>query len=346
MTINCKQNINFYDNLPYFLANTYNHWYNKQMNSRGKDVLNLHKDNILKELEAIVPKDIIKIDEPLKRYTYTETGGKADYYLSPTTNEQVQAIVHFAYSNDIPVTYLGNGSNIIIREGGIRGIVLSLLSLNYIEVSDDAIISGSGAAIIDVSRAARDHSLTGLEFACGIPGSIGGAVFMNAGAYGGEVKDCIDYALCVNNKGELQTFTNKDLELDYRNSIVQKEHLVVLEAAFTLEPGDKQDIQEKMDDLTERRASKQPLEYPSCGSVFQRPPGHFAGKLIQDSDLQGHRIGGVEVSLKHAGFMVNVDKGTATDYENLIHYVQKVVKEKFDVELHPEVRIIGEYPQD
>lgn len=346
MTINCKQNINFYDNLPYFLANTYNHWYNKQMNSRGKDVLNLHKDNILKELEVIVPKDIIKIDEPLKRYTYTETGGKADYYLSPTTNEQVQAIVHFAYSNDIPVTYLGNGSNIIIREGGIRGIVLSLLSLNYIEVSDDAIISGSGAAIIDVSCAARDHSLTGLEFACGIPGSIGGAVFMNAGAYGGEVKDCIDYALCVNNKGELQTFTNKDLELDYRNSIVQKKHLVVLEAAFTLEPGDKQDIQEKMDDLTERRTSKQPLEYPSCGSVFQRPPGHFAGKLIQDSDLQGHRIGGVEVSLKHAGFMVNVDKGTATDYENLIHYVQKVVKEKFDVELHPEVRIIGEYPQD
>ncbi|PTK90046.1 UDP-N-acetylmuramate dehydrogenase [Staphylococcus gallinarum] len=306
----------------------------------------MHKDDILKELEAIVPKDIIKIDEPLKRYTYTETGGQADYYLSPTTHQQVQTIVHFAYSNDIPVTYLGNGSNIIIREGGIRGIVISLLSLDYIEVSDDAIISGSGAAIIDVSRTARDYSLTGLEFACGIPGSIGGAVFMNAGAYGGEVKDCIDYALCVNEKGELITLTKHELELDYRNSIVQKQHLVVLEAAFTLEPGHKEDIQSKMDDLTERRETKQPLEYPSCGSVFQRPPGHFAGKLIQDSDLQGHRIGGVEVSTKHAGFMVNVDKGTATDYEDLIHYVQKVVKEKFDVELHPEVRIIGEHPQD
>lgn len=160
----------------------------------------MHKDDILKELEAIVPKDIIKVDEPLKRYTYTETGGQADYYLSPTQNEHVQAIVHFAYTNDIPVTYLGNGSNIIIREGGIRGIVISLLQLDYIDVSDDAIISGSGAAIIDVSRTARDNALTGLEFACGIPGSIGGAVFMNAGAYGGEVKDCIDYALCVNEK--------------------------------------------------------------------------------------------------------------------------------------------------
>ena len=141
---------------------------------------------------------------------------------------------------------------------------------------------------------ARDHVLTGLEFACGIPGSVGGAA-MN-GAYGGEIKDCIDYALCVNEEGDLIQFTNKELELDYRNSIVQKQHLVVLEGAFTLEPGKLDEIQAKMDDLTERRESKQPLEYPSCGSVFQRPPGHFAGKLIQDSDLQGYRVGGVEVS--------------------------------------------------
>ncbi|KAB2203665.1 UDP-N-acetylmuramate dehydrogenase, partial [Staphylococcus epidermidis] len=244
---------------------------------------------------------------------------------------------------EIPVTYLGNGSNIIIREGGIRGIVISLLSLDHIEVSDDAIIAGSGAAIIDVSRVARDYALTGLAFACGIPGSIGGAGYMNAGAYGGEVKDCIDYALCVNEQGSLIKLTTKELELDYRNSIIQKEHLVVLEAAFTLAPGKMTEIQAKMDDLTERRESKQPLEYPSCGSVFQRPPGHFAGKLIQDSNVQGHRIGGVEVSTKPAGFMVNVDNGTATDYENLIHYVQKTVKEKFGIELNREVRIIGEH---
>lgn len=304
----------------------------------------MHKDTILKELEAIVPDSIIKVDEPLKRYTYTETGGKADYYLSPTSNEHVQAILRYAYKNDIPVTYLGNGSNIIIREGGIRGIVISLLSLDHIEVSDNVIITGSGAAIIDVSRKARDNALTGLEFACGIPGSIGGAVFMNAGAYGGEVKDCIDYALCVNEQGDLITLTTNELELDYRNSIVQKQNLVVLEASFSLTPGNKNEIQSKMDDLTERRESKQPLEYPSCGSVFQRPPGHFAGKLIQDSNLQGHRIGGVEISTKHAGFMVNVDNGTATDYEDLIHYVQKIVKANFDIELNPEVKFIGEHP--
>ena len=287
----------------------------------------MSQEDILTDLQKLVPRDIIKINEPLKHYTYTKTGGNADFYLSPTKNEEVQAIVRYARQHDIPVTYLGNGSNIIIREGGIRGIVISLLSLNHIAVSDDAIIAGSGAAIIDVSKAARDHALTGLEFACGIPGSIGGAVYMNAGAYGGEVKDCIDYALCVNEQGDLLKFTNQELELDYRNSIVQQQHLVVLEAAFTLAPGQLDDIQAKMDDLTERRESKQPLEYPSCGSVFQRPPGHFAGKLIQDSNLQGHRIGGVEVSKKHAGFMVNVDNGTATDYENLIHHVQQVVKE-------------------
>lgn len=306
----------------------------------------LKQEDILQDLKSLIPEDIIKVNEPLKRYTYTETGGNADFYLSPTKNEDVQAIVRYAKEKDIPVTYLGNGSNIIIREGGIRGIVISLLSLNHINVSDDAIIAGSGAAIIDVSRSARDHVLTGLEFACGIPGSVGGAVYMNAGAYGGEIKDCIDYALCVNEEGDLIQFTNKELELDYRNSIVQKQHLVVLEAAFTLEPGKLDEIQAKMDDLTERRESKQPLEYPSCGSVFQRPPGHFAGKLIQDSDLQGYRVGGVEVSKKHAGFMVNVDNGTATDYEDLIHHVQKVVKEKFDVELHREVRIIGEHPEE
>lgn len=306
----------------------------------------LKQEDILQDLKSLIPEDIIKVNEPLKRYTYTETGGNADFYLSPTKNEDVQAIVRYAKEKDIPVTYLGNGSNIIIREGGIRGIVISLLSLKHINVSDDAIIAGSGSAIIDVSRAARDHVLTGLEFACGIPGSVGGAVYMNAGAYGGEIKDCIDYALCVNEEGDLIQFTNKELELDYRNSIVQKQHLVVLEAAFTLEPGKLDEIQAKMDDLTERRESKQPLEYPSCGSVFQRPPGHFAGKLIQDSDLQGYRVGGVEVSKKHAGFMVNVDNGTATDYEDLIHHVQKVVKEKFDVELHREVRIIGEHPKE
>nr|WP_169710830.1 UDP-N-acetylmuramate dehydrogenase [Staphylococcus lutrae] len=302
----------------------------------------VNQSRILRELESLVPVNTIKVDEPLKRYTYTETGGNADFYISPEHFEDVQKIVKYAYEQQIPVTYLGNGSNIIIRDGGIRGIVISLLSLNHIEASDATIIAGSGAAIIDVSRKARDYALTGLEFACGIPGSIGGAVYMNAGAYGGEVKDVIDYALVINERGDLLQLTHNELELDYRNSIIQQQHYVVLEAAFTLTPGKQVEIQEKMDDLTARRESKQPLEYPSCGSVFRRPPGHFAGQLIQNANLQGHRIGGVEVSLKHAGFMVNVDHGTATDYEALIHHVQKVVKEKFDISLEREVRIIGE----
>lgn len=305
-------------------------------------MLFVNHSSILQDLEKLIPASIIKVDEPLKRYTYTETGGNADFYISPERYEDVQKVVKYAYEHDISVTYLGNGSNIIIRDGGIRGIVLSLLSLNHIVTSDATIIAGSGAAIIDVSRKARDVSLTGLEFACGIPGSIGGAVYMNAGAYGGEVKDVIDYALVIDERGELLKLTHNELELDYRNSIIQQQHYVVLEAAFTLTPGKQEDIQEKMDDLTERRESKQPLEYPSCGSVFRRPPGHFAGQLIQNADLQGHRIGGVEVSRKHAGFMVNVDHGTATDYENLIHHVQNVVKEKFGIELEREVRIIGE----
>ncbi|ARJ51266.1 UDP-N-acetylmuramate dehydrogenase [Staphylococcus lutrae] len=305
-------------------------------------MLIVNQSRILRELESLVPVNTIKVDEPLKRYTYTETGGNADFYISPEHFEDVQKIVKYAYEQQIPVTYLGNGSNIIIRDGGIRGIVISLLSLNHIEASDATIIAGSGAAIIDVSRKARDYALTGLEFACGIPGSIGGAVYMNAGAYGGEVKDVIDYALVINERGDLLQLTHNELELDYRNSIIQQQHYVVLEAAFTLTPGKQVEIQEKMDDLTARRESKQPLEYPSCGSVFRRPPGHFAGQLIQNANLQGHRIGGVEVSLKHAGFMVNVDHGTATDYEALIHHVQKVVKEKFDISLEREVRIIGE----
>lgn len=315
-------------------------------NTDKERMLILNHSSILQELKALVPERIIEVDEPLKRYTYTKTGGNADFYISPDSYEDVQKVVKYAYDNQIPVTYLGNGSNIIIRDGGIRGIVLSLLDLNHIEASDATIIAGSGAAIIDVSRKARDLSLTGLEFACGIPGSVGGAVYMNAGAYGGEIKDVIDYARVINERGELLQLTHNGLELDYRNSIIQQQHYVVLEAAFTLTPGQLESIQEKMDDLTERRESKQPLEYPSCGSVFRRPPGYFAGKLIQDSNLQGHRIGGVEVSKKHAGFMVNVDNGTATDYESLIHHVQSVVKEKFDVALEREVRIIGEKLED
>ena len=297
---------------------------------------------IYKQLSTIIDPTLIKMNEPLKNYTYTKTGGNADIYITPIKYSEIQKTIQYANENNITVTFLGNGSNIIIRDGGIRGIVISLLGLTDVQVEYDTIIASSGAAIIDVSRIARDHHLTGLEFACGIPGSVGGAVYMNAGAYGGEVKDVIESATVVDHHGEILTLTNEALALDYRTSIIQSEHYVVLEATFKLQRGDINLIQSQMDLLTERREDKQPLEYPSCGSVFRRPPGHFAGQLIQEAGLQGYRMGGVEVSKKHAGFIVNVDNGTATDYEEMIAHVQKVVLENSGIELQPEVRVIGE----
>ncbi|MFC6292089.1 UDP-N-acetylmuramate dehydrogenase [Macrococcus epidermidis] len=297
---------------------------------------------IYNQLTTIIDPIHIKMNEPLKNYTYTKTGGNADIYITPIKYSEIQKTIQYANENNITVTFLGNGSNIIIRDGGIRGIVISLLGLTDVQVEYDTIIASSGAAIIDVSRIARDHHLTGLEFACGIPGSVGGAVYMNAGAYGGEVKDVIESATVVDQHGEILTLTNEALALDYRTSIIQSEHYVVLEATFKLQRGDINLIQSQMDILTERREDKQPLEYPSCGSVFRRPPGHFAGQLIQEAGLQGYRIGGVEVSKKHAGFIVNVDNGTATDYEEMIAHVQKVVLENSGIELQPEVRVIGD----
>lgn len=303
----------------------------------------MNKEQLVETLNNIVTSSMVKIDEPLNKYTYTKTGGPADIYISVGNIEDTAKVIKYAQENNVPVTYLGNGSNIIIRDGGIRGIVVNLLKLNDITVTDDRLVAQSGAAIIDASEMALQHQLSGLEFACGIPGSVGGAVYMNAGAYGGEVKDCLSHVTAINEYGDIITLSLEELQLGYRTSRVQTEHLVVISAEFSLKkdkPYD--DIKAIMDDLTERRESKQPLEYPSCGSVFQRPPGNFAGKLIQDSGLQGHRIGGVEVSKKHAGFMVNVDNGSASDYEALIDFVQAKVKELHGVTLHREVRIIGE----
>lgn len=294
-------------------------------------------------LKEILTSSIIKINEPLYKYTYTETGGPADVYVTVGSIKDTANVIRFAKMHHIPVTYLGNGSNIIIRDGGIRGIVVNLLKLNNISVTGNTLIAGSGAAIIEASEMALQHELSGLEFACGIPGSVGGAVYMNAGAYGGEVKDCLTHVTAINEDGDIITLSLDELALGYRTSRVQTEHLVVVTAEFKLSDDKNHDaIKMIMDDLTDKRETKQPLEYPSCGSVFQRPPGNFAGKLIQDAGLQGYRIGGVEVSKKHAGFMVNVENGTASDYEALIEHVQQTIQDEFGVVLHREVRIIGE----
>jgi UDP-N-acetylmuramate dehydrogenase len=294
------------------------------------------------KLLSYVHKDNIKLDEVLRNHTYTRLGGKADLLVTPTTYLEVQNVVKFAKEEKIPLTLLGNGSNLIVKDGGIRGIVLLLKHFNSITTEGDVLVAQSGAAIIDASRKALQEHLSGLEFACGIPGTVGGALYMNAGAYGGEIKDCLDHALVVDIDGNLVKRTATDLDLDYRTSNIAEKEDIVLEATFQLKAGNYDEIKAIMDDLTFKRESKQPLEYPSCGSVFKRPPGLFAGKLIQDSELQGTRIGGAEVSTKHAGFIVNKNNATATEYIALIRHVQKTVKEKFDVQLEREVRIIGE----
>lgn len=296
----------------------------------------------MNDIQAKFPHISIKLNEPLSNYTYTKTGGNADIFVMPKTIEETQAIVSYCHQNNIPLTILGNGSNLIIKDGGIRGVIVHLDLLQSIKRNNTQVIAMSGAKLIDTAKFALDESLSGLEFACGIPGSIGGALHMNAGAYGGEISDVLEAATVLTQAGELKKLKRSELKAAYRFSTIAEKKYIVLEATFALQLDDKNTIQVKMDELTAAREAKQPLEYPSCGSVFKRPPGHFAGKLIQDSGLQGHIIGGAQVSLKHAGFIVNIGGATATDYMNLIAHVQKTVREKFDVELETEVKIIGE----
>nr|WP_317629556.1 UDP-N-acetylmuramate dehydrogenase [Streptococcus sp. CSL10205-OR2] len=291
--------------------------------------------------EALTGIDI-RFDEPLKKYTYTKVGGAADYLAFPRNQLELEKIVRFANKHNIPYKVLGNASNIIVRDGGIRGFVIMFDRLNLVTVSGYVIEAEAGANLIETTKIAKFHSLTGFEFACGIPGSIGGAVFMNAGAYGGEIAHILLSVKVLTKEGEKKTIQASELNFGYRSSVIQENGFIVVSAKFALAPGDFNQIDNEMKRLTHLRQLKQPLEYPSCGSVFKRPPGYYAGQLIMEAGLKGHRIGGVEVSKKHAGFMVNVLDGTAKDYEDLIHYVINRVKENSGVTLEPEVRIIGE----
>lgn len=293
------------------------------------------------DIQTTFPEINIKQNEPLSRYTFTHTGGPADWLAFPKSVDEVQRLVEFAKQHQLPITVLGNASNLIVKDGGIAGLVLILTDMKAITVHDNTVTADAGAAYIDVTKVARDHSLSGIEFAAGIPGSVGGAVFMNAGAYGGETKNVIAKATVMDRDGKIFELNNQELDFGYRHSSVQDRHLIVLSADFALTPGDFATIKAEMDDLNARRAAKQPLDLPSCGSVFKRPKGYFAGKLIHDSGLQGYTSGGAQVSKKHAGFIVNINHGTASDYLNVIHHVQKTVKEKFGVDLETEVRIIG-----
>ena len=284
----------------------------------------------------------IKIDEKLSSYVNFKVGGPADILLIPKSKEQVVKSVEVCKENKIPFYLIGNVSNILVRDGGFRGVVISLKEVNTIIVDGDKIEAECGAMLKAVSDKAMENSLTGFEFACGIPGTIGGAVFMNAGAYDGEIAHVIESAEIIDEECNIVRLSNKDLDFGYRSSIVMKKGYTVLSAVFKLEKGQVKTIKELVDDLTNKRESKQPLEYPSAGSTFKRPTGYFAGKLIQDAGLKGYSIGGAAVSEKHSGFVINKGNATAKDITDLIKYIQDEVKRQFGVELHPEVRIIGE----
>ncbi|MBY0115315.1 UDP-N-acetylmuramate dehydrogenase [Paenibacillus sp. FSL H8-0317] len=292
--------------------------------------------------EHQIPLEKVKFNEPLKNHTFIKIGGNADILIHPTTIDEITKIVEIANLHQLPLTVIGKGSNVIIKDGGIRGVTISLSHFDQIKVSEDSMIAQSGVDIIDVSRLALEHSLTGLEFACGIPGSTGGALYMNAGAYGGQIADVVERATVITKDGTVLEIPREEMKFGYRNSLFKMDHYIILEAEFGLKKGNKEDIASKMKELTFLRESKQPLEFPSCGSVFKRPEGHFAGKLIQDCNLQGTRIGGAEISMKHAGFIVNVDHATAQDYMDLIQFIQKKVYDTFQVELETEVIFLGE----
>ncbi|MHC9533005.1 UDP-N-acetylmuramate dehydrogenase [Dellaglioa sp. L3N] len=281
-------------------------------------------------------------NEPLAKYTNTETGGVADILAFPKTVSDVKLLVNVANENKMPLTVLGNSSNLVVKDGGIRGLVVILTDMDQITVSGTKIVAQAGASLIETTEQAYQAGLTHFEFAAGIPGSIGGAVFMNAGAYDGDISHVLTEVSVITRTGYMKTMVNEEMNFSYRHSQIQDDHDIILEATFTLKEGNKSDIRKKMDDFNFLRASKQPLEYPSCGSVFKRPEGYFTGKLVHEAGLQGYQVGGAQVSKKHAGFIVNVDGATATDYMNVIKHVQDVVWETAKVKLETEVRIIGE----
>ncbi|CAK8053684.1 UDP-N-acetylmuramate dehydrogenase [Eupransor demetentiae] len=281
--------------------------------------------------------------QPIAPYAYTQAGGEADYLAIPKNLAELKELLAWAKDKQLDLHVFGRLSNLVVRDGGLRGLVLILSELKEVQkVDEQTIRAQAGADLIWVANQALKYELSGLEWGAGIPGTVGGAVFMNAGAYGGQTDMVVSAVEALTKDGQLRHFDRDELGFGYRQSVFQENGTVIVSADFTLQASNHQAIQELMDENNYRRASKQPLNYPSNGSVFKRPVGHFAGKLIMDADLQGHREGGVEVSRKHAGFMVNIDHGTGNDYEDLIHDVQKRVKELNDIDLETEVRIIGE----
>lgn len=295
-------------------------------------------------LQKFIPAENILYKEPLKQHTTFRVGGEADCMIRIENDEQLSPLLHYLSLVELPYFVMGNGSNLLVGDKGYRGIILQIFNYNNaVSVDGNRIYAKAGAFLSQVSKVAYEHGLTGLEFAAGIPGTVGGGIVMNAGAFDGEMKQVVESVTVFDKKGNRLEFNNDTMEFGYRTSVIKKFPFIVMESCFLLEPGDKEVIGDKMKDFQNKRKQKQPLEYASAGSTFKRPEGYFAGKLIMDAGLQGFKIGGAKVSEKHCGFVINTGEATAQDIRDLIAYIQEEVSRQFSVKLEPEVIFLGEF---
>lgn len=296
------------------------------------------RGEIIAEIERLLPAEQILRREPMSRHTTFRTGGPAELFLEIRSAAEIQKLLTFFYESGTKYFVMGNGSNLLVDDAGYDGAIVHIADgFREIFVAGEKITAQAGALLGRTASAALEHSLTGLEFAFGIPGSVGGGAVMNAGAYDGEMSRVVSLVRGFKADGTEAVFQNRELEFSYRNSILKREKIVVTEVEFQLSGGMRKEISAKMADFTERRRTKQPLEYPSAGSTFKRPEGYFAGKLIMDAGLRGAMVGGAQVSEKHCGFIINRGGATTADIRQLMEKVQKTVKERFGVELEPEV---------
>lgn len=300
-------------------------------------------EQLLRELDEVLKKEQILQKEPMDRHTTFRVGGPADLFLMPETG-QIAETLEILRRHQVDVTIIGNGSNLLVGDLGIKGAVIEMGRQSaQIVVEGEYVTAQAGALLSKTAAKAYQNGLSGMEFAAGIPGSVGGAMVMNAGAYGGEMKDIVSSVTVLDQDGNVKELTCDQMQFGYRHSCIEENGYLVLAAKFRLKKGDPKQILFRMEELKEQRVSKQPLEYPSAGSTFRRPEGYFAGKLIMDAGLSGYSIGGAQVSKKHCGFVINKGGAAAKDILDLIHHIQKTVKEQFDVELEPEVKMIGRF---
>lgn len=303
----------------------------------------MDKQKVAQLFKSILGEQNVKVDEPMSIHTSFRIGGPADILISPRSADDIVYVINTCKNEGIPYFIMGNGTNLIVRDKGIRGVVVKIYeNFNSFSVKDGIIEAEAGILLSKISNIALQHGLSGLEFASGIPGTLGGAVAMNAGAYGGEMKDVVVRTEYIGLNGEMKTLQGDQHQFGYRSSVIQSENGIVLKSVMQLKRSDKQAIKDQMDDLTRKRKEKQPLNMPSAGSVFKRPEGYFAGKLVEDCGLRGYRIGGAEVSCLHCGFIVNAGDAKAEDVLKLIAYIQKEVSQQFGVNLETEVKIVGE----